>query len=243
MTAELEAMLGYTFKDKKLLERALSHRSQANESRHRSGEAQESGHNERLEFLGDAVLQLVVSDLLWEQFPEASEGRLSKMRSSLVSEPALAELAKAIDLGSHLLLGKGELATGGRSKPSILASGFEALIGAVYVEAGLDDVFTVIDRLMESSIKMVADTSFTRDFKSLLQEKIQETFRRAPVYRVHSETGPDHEKIFEVIVVAGDFEALGSGRNKKEAEQAAARALYDRVLISSNNGGQDAVSS
>ena len=235
----LEEKLAYSFKDAKLLQRALSHRSQANESRHKN-ENQELVHNERLEFLGDAVLQLIVSDLLWERFPEASEGRLSKMRSSLVSEPALADLARNLDLGNHLLLGKGEVATGGRNKNSILASGFEALLGAVYVEAGLDPTFKVLEQLMDSAIAIVADASFTRDFKSLLQEKIQETFRRAPTYRVNSETGPDHEKIFEVIVKAGDFEAIGTGRNKKEAEQAAARALYDRVSATPQEGTENA---
>lgn len=224
MFAELETKIRYKFKDQGLLEKALSHKSQANEKRHKESQKEEL-HNERLEFLGDAVLQLVISDILWDKFRESDEGRLSKMRSSLVNETSLAEIARTIDLGQHLLLGKGELNTGGRNKNSILSSGYEAVLGAIYLEGGLEAAFATIEVHFKEAIEAAEKSAGARDFKSLLQERVQGDFRRSPAYRVQGESGPDHDKIFEVVVSVGSLAATGSGRNKKEAEQAAACAL------------------
>lgn len=226
MLSELETKIQYQFKDQGLLEKALSHKSQANEKRH-LGENKETLHNERLEFLGDAVLQLVISDILWDRFRESDEGKLSKMRSSLVNEASLAEIARSIDLGQHLLLGKGEINTGGRNKNSILACGYEALLGAIYLEGGLKSAFTTIEAHFKERILVAESHAFTQDFKSLLQEKVQGDFRRAPIYKVQREEGPDHDKTFEIVVAVGRLMASGTGRNKKEAEQSAAKALLE----------------
>ena len=224
---ELEQRLGYQFTDVDLLEKALSHKSQANEHRRRTDKEFKSIHNERLEYLGDAVLQLVISDILWDRFRNCDEGRLSKMRSALVNEVSLAEIARDIDLGVHILLGKGELSSGGRNKNSILASAYEAVLGAIYVEAGLPIVFKTIKTHFELRLETISESAFTSDFKSLLQERVQGGFRRSPQYCVRSEEGPDHEKIFDVVVSVGRLMASGRGKNKKEAEQAAASALLD----------------
>lgn len=226
MFTELEKQLHYQFKDKSLLEKALSHKSQANEKRHLRDPKAEL-HNERLEFLGDAVLQLVISDILWDRFREADEGKLSKMRSSLVNETALAEIARSVDLGQHLLLGKGEIATGGRNKNSILACGYEAVLGAIYLEAGLAAAFRTIEAHFAAAIALVETGAFTHDYKSLLQEQVQTSLRRPPVYKVESEAGPDHDKVFTVAVSVGERTATGTGRSKKEAEQSSARAFLE----------------
>src|SRR3989344_6317871 len=179
MFTELETKIRYQFKDQGLLEKALSHKSKANEKRHKEGQREEI-HNERLEFLGDAVLQLVISDLLWDRFRDADEGKLSKMRSSLVNETALAEIARGIDLGSHLLLGKGELNSGGRNKNSILSSGYEAVLGAIYLEGGLEAAFATIEAQFADAIQAAESGAGLRDYKSLLQERVQGDFRRSP---------------------------------------------------------------
>lgn len=221
----LEKRLGYVFKDKEILVKALRHKSQANEGRRKDGACLRNIHNERLEFLGDAVLQLVVSDILWDRNREADEGRLSKMRSALVNEQCLAEVAREIDLGQHLLLGKGELNTGGREKNYILACAYEALLGAIYVEGGLAVVYGVIDAQFAKQLHNIEELVIHHDYKSLLQERVQGVYRRPPNYKVVKEDGPDHEKTFDVQVSVGQMQAIGQGRNKKEAEQTAAKAL------------------
>ncbi len=227
----LEQALHYQFKDREVLRLALSHKSHANEGR-KKGVTKEDFvrlHNERLEFLGDSVLGLVISDFLSDRFPTADEGKLSKMRSALVKEETLANLARALKLGEHLMLGKGEETTQGRDKDSILASTYEAVLGAIYLDGGLPAVFNTARAHFEVLLADDSLASLQQDTKTLLQELCQARFRRSPVYQVVSEEGPDHEKLFEVMVQMGDFKRFGKGRNKKEAEQAAARFLLESL--------------
>jgi len=180
--------------------------------------------NERLEFLGDAVLDLVVSDLLMRRFPDRREGDLSRARAALVSESGLARVAAGLDLGRFIMLGKGEERTGGRARPSILANALEALMGAIYIDAGFDVAAAVAARLFEGRIQDV-DSHALLDYKSRLQERAQALWQMAPVYEVVAEDGPDHDKRFEVaLTFAGREWARASGRSKKEAEQSAAAA-------------------
>lgn len=228
---ELEAKLQYTFKDPAVLRLALSHKSHANEGR-KKGQTREDFvllHNERLEFLGDSVLGLIISDLLSERFPLADEGKLSKMRSSLVKEETLARVARAINLGSYLLLGKGEDSTQGRAKDSILSSAYEALLGAIYLDGGIAAAFHTARAHFTDLLDAAAEMSAQADTKTQLQEICQSRFRRSPTYKVVNEAGPDHEKEFEVMVSVGELQRYGKGRNKKEAEQAAARYLLDHL--------------
>lgn len=228
---ELESKLHYHFKDPAILQLALSHKSHANEGRKKGLSKDEfvTLHNERLEFLGDSVLGLVITDLLGEKFPLANEGKLSKMRSSLVKEETLARLARELKLGEHLLLGKGEEGTQGRDKDSILSSTYEAILGAIYLDGGFSAAFEAGRRHFETLIESASDFSAHHDTKTMLQELSQSRFRKSPSYKVVSEAGPDHEKEFEVMVSVGEYERYGKGRNKKEAEQAAARYLYDHL--------------
>ncbi len=228
---ELEAKLQYQFKDPAILQLALSHKSHANEGR-KKGQTKADFvllHNERLEFLGDSVLGLIITDLLCERFPQADEGRLSKMRSSLVKEETLAQLSRSMGFGQYILLGKGEDSTQGRDKDSILSSTYEALLGAIYLDGGFSAAFhsarTHFHELLEAAYTLGAQ----HDTKTQLQEICQSRFRRSPMYKVVSEAGPDHEKEFEVMVSIGEFERYGKGRNKKEAEQNAARFLLEHL--------------
>lgn len=235
---ELESKLHYKFKDPAVLQLALSHKSHANEGRRR-GQTKEDFvllHNERLEFLGDSVLGLIISDLLSERFPTADEGKLSKMRSSLVKEETLARLARALALGTHLHLGRGEDSTQGRDKDSILSSTYEALLGAIYLDGGLSAAYETAKIHFAELLDTAAVISASHDTKTQLQEVCQSRFRRSPTYKVVNEAGPDHEKEFEVMVSVGDLERYGKGRNKKEAEQAAARYLLDHLMIISGTG-------
>jgi len=222
--AELEARLGHSFRNAALCETALTHTSWVNEA----GQPERSD-NERLEFLGDAVLDLVVSDLLMRRFPDRREGDLSRARAALVSEPGLAQVAVALELGRFILLGKGEERTGGRGRPSILANALEALMGAIYVDAGFDAAAAVASRLFESRIEEV-DQHARLDYKSRLQERAQALWQTAPVYEVVAEEGPDHDKRFEVALsLAGRPYGRAIGRSKKEAEQGAAAAALDAI--------------
>jgi len=222
--AELEARLGHSFRNAALCETALTHTSWVNEA----GQPERSD-NERLEFLGDAVLDLVVSDLLMRRFPDRREGDLSRARAALVSEPGLAQVAVALELGRFILLGKGEERTGGRGRPSILANALEALLGAIYVDAGFDAAAAVASRLFESRIEEV-DQHARLDYKSRLQERAQALWQTAPVYEVVAEEGPDHDKRFEVALsLAGRPYGRAIGRSKKEAEQGAAAAALDAI--------------
>ncbi len=216
----IEARLRYRFKDRGLLEHALTHKSRAAEDP--SGGVVD---NESLEFLGDAVLGFVVADLLYREFPEFSEGPKSKAKAALVSTTALADLSRTLGLGDDLLLGKGEAKTGGRAKTALLADVFEAVIAAIYLDGGVEPARAFVEQQLRPLVASVrASSSFGLDHKSALQETLQARGRPLPVYRVSQESGPDHEKRFAVEAeVDGVVLAAGSGKTKKEAEQEAAR--------------------
>lgn len=221
---ELESRLGYRFRDRKLAETALTHTSWLNE-------AAASGRtdNERLEFLGDAVLALVTSDLLMAQLPAAPEGELSRARAALVSEGGLARAAALLDLGRFVWLGRGEEKTGGRGRPSILANALEALLGAVYLDGGLEAARGIAARLFQPELGDVQRHA-RLDFKSRLQERAQARWQTPPVYEVVAVSGPDHDKRFEVaLTIAGRPWGRATGRSKKEAEQSAAAAALEAI--------------
>ena len=215
--AELERRVGYQFRDRTLGETALTHTSWLNEAN-----APGRTDNERLEFLGDAVLALVVSDLLMRRLPDGAEGDLTRARAALVSEGGLARAAGGLDLGQWIFLGRGEERTGGRARPSILANALQALMGAIYLDGGLEAVVAVAARLFASEIADVEPHALL-DYKSRLQERAQAVLQTAPVYQVVAETGPDHDKRFEVTLsLVGREWGRAIGRSKKEAEQSAA---------------------
>lgn len=218
--ARLEGLLGHTFSDRRLLASACLHKSYANER----GLAM--AHSERLEFLGDSVLGLLVTHLLMEAYPNSSEGYLSLVRSQIVSEVSLCELARALELGEWLLLSRGEEQSGGRQKPSLLADAYEAIFGALYLDSGFQVCLAVARRLLGDTVARVQGHS-TLDQKSALQEFVQHHLKVRPRYTVISTTGPDHDKVFTVAVSVGDrLLAEADGRSKRAAEQAAAeRAL------------------
>ncbi len=216
---QLEAALGYTFVDRSRLEIALRHTSWSNEHADAVG-----GDNERLEYLGDAVLDLIVGHRLMDRFPALREGPLSVTRAQVVSEAGLAQVAARLDLGAWLLLGKGEDKSGGRAKPSILADAFEAVVAAVYLDGGFTAAWTLVERLLAARIEQVEPTGFF-DYKTRLQEMAMARRKEQPSYRVVAELGPDHDKRFVVAVLIGGNEwARADGRSKKEAEQSAAAA-------------------
>ncbi|HQN79065.1 MAG TPA: ribonuclease III [Syntrophales bacterium] len=222
---DLERNLSIRFGNAVLLDTALTHRSFVNENQDPPRE-----DNERLEFLGDAVLELCVSDLLVRMHPDFSEGRLSKLRASLVNEQPLATMAESFDVGSYLLLGRGEEASGGRTKPSILANAFEAILAAVYLDRGYDEAYRFIERVFGPLLRKDSPDPLYRDYKTNLQEACQSRFRVIPRYMLLHEYGPDHDKIFHVrLTVADILTATGTGRNKKEAEQDAARKALERI--------------
>jgi ribonuclease-3 len=224
--SDIQQRIGYTFSDPELLERALTHKSYANENK-------VPYHNERMEFLGDSVLNLIVSEYLMKTCPDSTEGALSRLRASVVSEPALAGVAREIGLGEHLLLGKGEEQTGGRNKDSLLADCLEALIASVYLDRGMDATEAFIMRFFDDLIKKSCTTRVSLDYKTELQELCQERLKQLPEYRVASETGPDHQKQFEVEVwVRGEQTGRGVGKSKKEAEQKAAKEALAKLAES-----------
>jgi ribonuclease-3 len=219
--AALEQALGYQFSQEALCETALTHKSWLNE-RADDGRAD----NERLEFLGDAVIALVVSDLLMKRFPDHPEGELSKKRAALVNEGGLARVAEQLTLGQWIFLGRGEEQAGGRQKRSILADALEALVGAIYRDGGFDTAYLVAERLFARALDG-AGMAAERDFKSRLQELSQARLHLAPTYTVVAQVGPDHDKTFEVAIFLGGKEyGRARGKSKKEAQQnAAERAL------------------
>lgn len=221
----LEKKLGYSFKDVSRLKHALTHKSYANEMRLSSLD-----NNERLEFLGDAVMELAVSQLLMERFPEMPEGDLSKLRAAVVNEVQLTELAKAISLGDFLYLGRGEDFTGGREKPSLLSDCYEALLGAVYLDRGLPKVFALVSRHFKEALETVGKEGFAKDYKTRLQEKVQGKFKQVPRYELVSATGPDHKKTFEVnLFIESELYGVGKGPTKKRAEQEAAKEALEKL--------------
>ncbi|MBN1829996.1 MAG: ribonuclease III [Deltaproteobacteria bacterium] len=221
----LERAIDYRFSNPRLLDTALTHRSYVNENQDCAVD-----DNERLEFLGDAVLQLCISDLLIRKFPNSPEGQLSKIRSSLVNEKPLAETAKRLSIGALLLLGRGEELSGGRRKPSVLADAFEAVIAAIYTDGGYETTRAIIERLFLSLVEDENSHLMDKDPKTLLQEYTMLAFRIMPRYDPLGDSGPDHDKIFRVRVSVGTTAAaVGQGKSKKEAEQEAAREAL-RVL-------------
>jgi ribonuclease III len=218
----LDTALGIRFRDQALRETALTHRSYAFE--HGVEET-----NERLEFLGDSVLGLVVTDMAFARFPDMPEGELAKLRAAIVNAQALADVARSLGLGELVRLGKGEEQSGGRDKASILADALEAVFGAVYLDLGLDEARVLIERLFRPLMEAYARGEGERDYKTILQEVASRELRTLPEYRLE-ERGPDHEKEFTATVyLGGEPLGVGVGKSKKEAEQRAAREAFDHV--------------
>lgn len=225
---ELQRRLGYRFLNEALLSHALTHSSYANEHH-----LKREGNNERLEFLGDAVLEMISSESLYKNHPQMPEGELTKLRASLVCEPTLAQCAKEIDLGSFLLLGKGEESTGGRERSSVLSDAFEAVIGAIYLDGGFTNAKEFIERTVLSDVE---NRTLFCDSKTILQELIQSDHKGTLSYRLVSETGPEHMKRFTVCACLDETVlAKGEGKTKKAAEQEAAY----RSILKLRESGRD----
>jgi len=216
--AGLERKANLQFKEIELLNQALTHKSFS---------ADILDHNERMEFLGDSVLGLVISDYIYQMYSQYEEGELSKLKGGVVSRSALAKRARALNMGKYLLLGKGE---GGRTQSSILANAFEALIGALYIDSGLEAARSFILRELSGEVERVSQPRYVEDYKSLLQEWAQSKFKRKPGYHVIKAAGPEHKKRFTVRVCIDDQSlGLGRGRSKKEAEQQAAKRALAKL--------------
>lgn len=216
---ELEKCLDYDFKDKNLIIEALTHKS-----------FKKPYSNERLEFLGDAVLNLIVGEFLYNKFPDSNEGELSKMRASLVNEQGFTKLAVQINLGDYIFVSNAEDRNKGREKPSILSDAFEAIMGAIYVESDLDTVKEIILRLLDSGYDNINLDNLFSDYKTALQEVTQAKFGSIPIYKLESATGPDHKKEFEISIWIDD-ECYGQaiGKSKKIAQQAIAKIALDKI--------------
>jgi ribonuclease-3 len=222
--ADLQTHLGYTFRDESLLRLALTHPSVA----HESGEP--TAHNQRLEFLGDAVLQLILTHALYEKFPAFNEGPLTKARAKLVNRRTLAEHARALGIGAHLILSRGEEASGGRERASALADTFESLLGALFLDGGFESAREFVLREFSASFGKLNVPPTIENPKGELQELLQARSPEAPEYHVVSTTGPDHDRVFECIVQHGGVElARGSGKSKKAAESDAALAALKKL--------------
>ena len=214
--AALQEKIGYKFKNEKLLLEALSHSSYANENKNLKS-------NERLEFLGDSVLSIIVSDHIFKHFSHIPEGDLTKLRASLVCESALFDFAKKINLGDYILLGKGEEQTGGRERPSIVSDAFEAVIAAVYLDGGMETAREYVLSFIPEDITPKGSDAF-HDYKTILQEVIKRNPEERVTYHLKSESGPDHDKHFTVqVMLNNNVIGEGTGRSKKTAEQAAAK--------------------
>ena len=223
MLSELEAGLGYTFRDKSILENALTHSSYANENRERG-----LHDNERLEFLGDSILGFVVADYLYRSFPDKPEGELTRIRADLVCEKNLARAAATIRLGSFLLLGHGEEHGGGRKRDSIVSDAMESVIAASYMDGGFSAAKEIIDRLILCDVPAGKPHNF--DYKTALQELVQRKSGSTLNYRMVGSDGPDHAKVFEAAALLnGEEFSTGTGHSKKEAEQSAARAALEKL--------------
>ena len=218
----LEEKLGYRFANRALLENALTHSSYANENRAKGVQS-----NERLEFLGDSVLGMVVADYLYRTHPDLPEGDLTRTRAALVCEESLAEVAQVLELGAYLKLGKGEEAGGGRTRPSITADAVEAVLAAVYLDGGIGSARKLIQRFI---LDKEEEKSASRDYKTALQELVQRQPDQELVYRMAGESGPDHNKTFLAeVLLNGAVVGAGEGHSKKEAEQSAARAALEKL--------------
>ena len=224
-TDDLQFELAYTFKSADLLAQSLTHSSHANEK------SSLQGDNEQLEFLGDSVLGFLVSDFLFRAHPNLTEGQLSKLKGFFVSSANLVKYAEQVHLGDYLQLGKGEEKTGGRTKQALLVDGFEAVLGAIYLDGGIDEARRVMLRFFEPQIEDVEESGRQlTDFKTELQEQLQAQHLGRADYILASEAGPDHQKLFTVeVIIDGEPAARGVGLTKKAAEQAAARQALGRV--------------
>jgi ribonuclease-3 len=220
---DLQRKLGHHFNDPALLTEALRHSSFVNE------QSEPLRDNERLEFLGDAVLNLTIGHLLMRTYPELREGDLSRIRANMVNETQLADIARSLELGRYLQLGRGEMLTGGSDKNSLLANALEALIAAVYLDSRFEEAFGMIESQFQTLIDAALELDHGQDYKSRLQEAVQGRNREVPHYRVVEEIGPDHDKTFCVAVAVGDMEARGTGKSKKLAEQDAAREALEHL--------------
>ena len=222
---QLSDKMGITFQQTELLHKALTHTSYANEFTMRNIE-----HNERLEFLGDAILDAIISDELFRRYPNLPEGELSKARAALVCEGSLAERAQTLDIGPYLLLGHGENATGGRDRASILADAFEAIIGAIYLDSGIENCRTFILKYLGAELEKINSGHYNRDYKTLLQETVQKRPNQKIQYHLEDASGPDHQKVFTIsVMINGEKMGIGIGKSKKEAAQRAAREALEKM--------------
>jgi ribonuclease-3 len=224
----LQGKLGTVFQDATLLQQALVHSSFLNENKDFT-----VPDNERLEFLGDAVLGLVIAEVLHQHFPQCTEGELTRLRSELVRQETLTKVARSLHLGDYLYLGKGEDLSGGRKRPRILSSALEAVIGALYLDQGLESTKEVIIRLLSHEMEKAVEAAHERDYKSLLQEAVQGMGMPAPAYRTVEATGPEHAKQFTVEVLIGGEGVLGmgTGKSKRQGEKAAARDALEKLEV------------
>ena len=223
--SSLEDKIGYKFKNKKLLQTALTHRSYLNEA------PAGAKSNERLEFLGDAILSFLTAVRLFETFKKETEGELTDFRSAIVKTSNLAKLAKKLDLGNYILLSKGEREAGGAVNPSILADTLEALIGAIFQESGIDKVSSFLEKLLLKDLEKLASQAPFDDYKGMLQRLVQAKYHNTPRYQVISEIGPDHKKVFKIGVVFNEnLTAVAAGYSKQEAEQKAAKRSLAKVF-------------
>jgi len=223
---DLEHKLNYYFNDRNLLKNALLHKSLGNERKEYKNQ-----NNERLELLGDAVLDLIVAEYLYKNYKNASEGTIAKLKAMVVSEPILAKISRQIGVGKFLMLSRGEVMSGGRNRESILADSFEAILGAVYIDSNLDEARVFALSHIKQYIDHIEENEDILDFKSILQEYVQKEFRTVPTYELLAERGPDHMKEFEIQVIVGNYKEKAVARNKKKAEQLSAKALCIKLGV------------
>jgi len=223
---DLEHKLNYYFNDRNLLKNALLHKSLGNERKEYKNQ-----NNERLELLGDAVLDLIVAEYLYKNYKNASEGTIAKLKAMVVSEPILAKISRQIGVGKFLMLSRGEVMSGGRNRESILADSFEAILGAVYIDSNLEEARVFALSHIKQYIDHIEENEDILDFKSILQEYVQKEFRTVPTYELVAERGPDHMKEFEIQVIVGNYKEKAVARNKKKAEQLSAKALCIKLGV------------
>ena len=223
---DLEHKLNYYFNDRNLLKNALLHKSLGNERKEYKNQ-----NNERLELLGDAVLDLIVAEYLYKNYKNASEGTIAKLKAMVVSEPILAKISRQIGVGKFLMLSRGEVMSGGRNRESILADSFEAILGAVYIDSNLDEARVFALSHIKQYIDHIEENEDILDFKSILQEYVQKEFKTVPTYELVAERGPDHMKEFEIQVIVGNYKEKAVAKNKKKAEQLSAKALCIKLGV------------
>lgn len=224
---ELEKVLNYEFKDKELLKKALIHRSYGNENR-----KYKKIDNERLELLGDAVLDLIITEYIFKKYPNSSEGYLAKLKSMIVSEPVLADISLENNIGDYLFLSKGEEKTGGRKRKSILGDTFEALLGALYLDSEFETAREFVLKYFKERIEHIEENEELIDYKTILQEYSQQKYKQIPKYVILEEIGPDHNKQFKIgVEIKNELLATGMGKNKKSAEQRSAKNTCKKLEI------------